>query len=362
MGADYYSILGVERSADENTIKKAYRKLAMKYHPDKNPDNKDAENKFKEAARAYEVLGNPEKRSRYDRFGESGVDGYGHSAGFGDVNDIFSAFGDIFGDFFGGGQRRQSRNRPRRGADLRYVLEVDLKEVLSGTKKEIGFDCEQTCEACSGSGAEEGTQVETCGTCGGQGQVVRQQGFFHMQTTCPTCSGQGTVIKNPCKVCRGSGRELIHRTLEIDVPAGIDNGTQLRLTGEGEAGHLGGPAGDLYVELSVKPHKDYYREGNDLISHLNMSYTEALLGTSIEVETLEGKETVDVPRGTATGEKLLLKGHGVPSLRGGPRGHLVYQVEVEFPQKLKKREEELLREIAELRGETVKKGGKGFWG
>lgn len=364
MNKDYYEVLGVSRDADEDTIKKAYRRLAMQYHPDKNPGDKESEERFKEAATAYEILKDREKRSRYDRFGHQGVNGFpGGGGGFHDVSDIFDAFGDIFGDLFGGagGRSRQRRSRPRRGSDLRYYLEIDLKDVLEGTKKEIKFEVEESCSSCKGSGAALGTQPEVCGTCRGQGQVFRQQGFFSMSSPCPDCRGQGTVIKDPCRDCRGQGRVLRPKSLEINVPAGVDNGTQLRLAGEGELGHLGASPGDLYVEIRIRPHKDFERQEEHLIGRLKISYLQALLGAEIEVETLTGQEKVEVPKGTAPGELIRLAGKGVPSLRGRRRGDLVFQVEVEVPKKLSKQEEKLLRQIAESKGESVAAAKKGIF-
>lgn len=367
MERDYYEVLGIQRSSDADTIKKAYRKLALQYHPDRNPGDKTAEDKFKEAAKAYEILSDKEKRARYDQFGHAGVNGQsgfggrgGH--GFGDVNDIFDAFGDIFGDMFGQQQGRgRSRSRASRGSDLRYVMEVDLKEVLTGAKKEIEFNSEVDCKTCSGKGAEPGSSAETCGTCGGAGQVVRSQGFFQMASTCPTCRGAGEIIKKPCKVCRGSGKESARRKLVVNVPAGVNNGTQLRLTGEGEAGSRGGPAGDLYVEMRVKPDKRFQRQDDHLIRPLSISYLQALLGTEVEIETLTGQETVQVPRGTQPGELIRLVGQGLPSLRSTRRGDLVLQITVDLPKKLSKEEEKGLRDIAEAKGEKVAEASKGFF-
>ncbi|MCB0419756.1 MAG: molecular chaperone DnaJ [Bdellovibrionales bacterium] len=362
MQNDYYEVLGVDRNADKATIKKAYRKLAIKYHPDQNPGNKEAEEKFKQAAEAYEVLSNEDKRARYDRFGHAGVNGNA-AGGFHDVGDIFSAFGDIFGDFFGGGGRQQSRRsqRPRRGSDLRYYLDVDLKDVLNGVEKEIDFDCEDSCSTCSGSGAKEGTRPVTCTTCGGSGQVIRQQGFFQMATPCPECRGQGQVIQDPCQDCSGRGRKLVHRRLNIKVPPGVDNGTQLRLTNEGEGGHLGGGRGDLFVEIRVKEHPHFQRRNQHLIAREKISYLQALLGAELEVQALDGTARMEVPQGTHTGDVLRIAEKGIPSLRGGHRGDLLLEVEVEFPKKLTKKEETLLREIAEEKGENVVES-KGFFG
>jgi molecular chaperone DnaJ len=371
---DYYEILGVQKGADKDVIKKAYRQLALKFHPDRNPGDKSAEDKFKEAAEAYDVLSNDEKRSRYDRFGHAGVNGFGGmggpgAAGFHDVNDIFSAFGDIFSDFFGGqggpgfggaGQRR-SRSRARRGSDLRYRLQIELKDVLTGTQKEIEFETEESCKTCSGSGAKAGSSPETCKACGGSGQVVRQQGFFAMASTCGSCRGEGQIIVDPCGTCRGRGRTAVDRKLSIQIPAGVDNGTQLRLSSEGEAGYLGGGPGDLYVEVVIADDPRFERDGTALHSELKISYLQAALGSSVEFETLAGARRVDVDSGTYDGDIIRVKNEGLPSLRGSHRGELVLHVKVEFPKKLSKKEEELLREIAKDKGIEVA-GGSGIFG
>lgn len=360
---DYYEVLGVTRDADGDTIKKAYRKLAMQYHPDKNPGDKEAEDKFKECSVAYEVLSNSEKRTRYDRFGHSGLGGMGGMGGqpFGDVGDIFEAFGDIFGDFFAGPRQRRGGPRARRGADLRYVLEVDLNEVLTGTEKPIQFRCEDNCDTCKGTGAEAGTSAETCGTCGGSGQVVRTQGFFQMASTCPKCRGTGQTIKSPCGKCKGRGRLEVQRKLMVHVPAGVDTGTQLRMSGEGEGGERGGPSGDLYVEIRVAPHKTFERENEHLHGKLEISYLQALLGCDLEVETLTGNETLHIPKGSQYGDRLRLSGKGLPSLRGHRIGDLFYELHVVFPKKLTKEEEKLLRQIAENKGESVGSAKAGFF-
>lgn len=372
MDKDLYEILGVSRDADADTIKKAYRKMAMQFHPDKNPGDKAAEDKFKECARAYEVLSDADKRARYDRFGHAGLGGPGGFGGggphFQDINDVFSAFGDIFGDFFGGGMPggpgragARTRNGPRRGADLRYVIEIDLKDVLETTQRPIEFECEDNCQTCSGSGAQPGTQPETCAHCGGRGQVVRSQGFFSMATTCSVCRGTGQIVKNPCKDCRGKGRKIVERKLLVNVPAGVDNGTQLRLSGEGEVGVKNGPPGDLYVEIRVKPDRRFEREDETLIGELEISYLQALLGGDMEVDTLRGTKTISIPRGTQVNDEIRLKGQGLPTLRGSRIGDLIYKVNVVFPKKLSKEEEKLLREIAKTKGEDVSKA-KGAWG
>ncbi len=367
MKRDYYEILGVTKEADADTIKKAYRKMAMQYHPDKNPDDKESEDKFKEAARAYEVLSNKDQRARYDRFGHQGVDGASGGRGgphFQDVGDIFETFGDIFGDFFGQGQGGGTRQRgagggarAARGADLRYVMEIELKDVVTGIEKPIEFTCEDNCKTCEGSGAEKGSAVETCATCGGRGQVVRSQGFFSMATTCPQCRGQGSVIKSPCKSCKGRGRISVDRKLLVKVPPGVDNGTQLRLTGEGESGVRGGPAGDLYVELRVQHDRRYERDGEDLYCELEISYLQALLGGEVEIEALRGKKTLTIPKSCQFGQQLKMHGEGLPSLRGSRVGDLIYVLKILMPKKLSKDEEKLLRQIAESKASGKDKAG-----
>ncbi|NCN41595.1 molecular chaperone DnaJ [bacterium] len=368
MPRDYYEVLGVDRSADSITIKKSYRKLAMKFHPDQNPGDREAEEKFKEAAQAYEVLSNDEKRAKYDQYGHAAFQGGrgGGGAGFHDMSDIFEQFGDIFGDFFGGGGgTSRSRGRstgPRRGSDLRYVLEIKLEDVVEGDKKPIEFRCEDNCESCNGSGAKKDSGVKTCGTCGGRGQVIRQQGFFSMATTCPTCSGQGQVIEDPCDECHGQGRVEKKRKILVNVPAGVDTGTQLRLSGEGEGGYRGGPAGDLFVELRVKPHKQFEREGPNLFSQIEVPYLKALLGGPLEVKTIRGKTKIEIPPGTQPYDEIRVVKEGLPSLRGSRVGDLLLRAKVVFPKKLKKEEEKLLRKIAESTGEEVSESKSGLFG
>lgn len=363
---DYYEILGVERSADADVIKKAYRKLAMQFHPDKNPGNKEAEEKFKEAAAAYEILSSPEKRAKYDRFGHQAFQQGGGGQGFQDVDDIFNQFSDIFGDFFGmgqgGGRQSRSRTGPRRGADLRYVTEITLREVVEGVEREIEFETDVNCNSCQGSGAEKGSQPVTCSTCQGRGQVVRQQGFFSMAATCNTCRGEGVMIKNPCKTCKGTGRSKQERKIRLTIPAGVDTGTRLRVTGEGEGGFRGGPAGDLYVEVAVKEDNRFEREGNHLFGVLKLDYLQCLLGAEVEAEVVVGLKPLQVPAGSQVGDRLKIPGEGVPSLRGSRRGDMYYTIEVEIPTTLDKDEERLLREIAEKRGVSVAGSGSSLFG
>lgn len=357
MARDYYEILGVTKSADASAIKKAYRAMALKYHPDKNPGDKSAEDKFKEAAEAYSILSDPQKKMRYDQFGHAGVSGGYGQGGFGDVNDIFSAFGDIFGDFFGGGGMHRQRGRgsrgPARGSDLRYVVDIQLKEVLNGTEKQIQFETEDACGTCSGSGAKKGSKPETCRNCGGSGQVVRQQGFFAVATSCGTCRGEGQVIRDPCGNCQGSGRQASKRKISVNIPAGVSTGTQLRLTNEGEGGFRGGPRGDLYVQVNVVDSPDFEREGQNLHRRQKISYLQALLGAELEVETLDGNASLRVEPGTQSADILRIQGQGLPGLRNPRRGDLFVHVSVDIPKKLTRGEEDALRKLAEEKGESV---------
>lgn len=342
---DYYEVLGVAKTADEKEIKKAYRKLAMKYHPDRNPDDAAAEDKFKEASEAYEILSDVEKRSAYDRMGHAAFEGMGAGGGgFGGGNfqDIFGNFGDIFGDVFGGGRGGQ---RQRRGADLRYVLELTLEEAVKGCKKTINFTAPAACGTCDGKGAENPNDVETCKSCGGAGQVRMQQGFFSVQQTCPTCQGSGKTIKNPCKSCHGTGVEERSRSLEVTIPAGVDDGNRVRIAGEGEAGGAGVQNGDLYVEVRVKPHAVFQRDGADLYMDVPISFPDAALGKEVEIPTLDGRVNLKIPEGTQTGKLFRLRGKGVSPVRTTMKGDLMCRVIVETPVKLTSRQKELMKEL-----------------
>jgi molecular chaperone DnaJ len=354
---DFYEILGVAKTASEEDIKKAYRKLAMKYHPDRNPDNKEAEEKFKEVKEAYEMLTNPEKREAYDRYGHAGVDpnmGAGGFGGFGGGAGGFGdAFGDIFGDIFGGGRARSSGPQVYRGADLRYNLEITLEQAAHGFDTTIRVPSWDKCDTCHGSGAKPGTSPVTCSTCHGHGQVRMQQGFFSIQQTCPKCHGSGKVIPEPCAACGGAGRIKRNKTLEVKIPAGIDDGMRIRSTGNGEPGTNGGPPGDLYVEIHIKPHQVFQREGDDLHCTMPISFTKAALGGEIEVPTLSGKVSFTVPEGTQTGKTFRLKGKGIKGVRSGYTGDLFCHVVVETPVKLTEKQKDLLREFDRL----TKEGG-----
>ncbi len=345
---DFYDVLGVAKNASEAELKKAYRRLAMKYHPDRNPDDADAVEHFKEAKEAYEVLSDPQKRAAYDQFGHAGVDpaagGAGFrtgGAGFGDI------FDDIFGDIFGGGGRRGGGERAYRGSDLQYNLELSLEEAVFGTEVKIRVPRQVTCEECDGSGARKGTRPETCPTCGGVGQVRMQQGFFSVQQTCPRCRGSGQLISDPCGNCQGQGRVQEQKTLSVKVPAGVDTGDRIRLSNEGESGLNGGPPGDLYVQIHVKPHKLFGREGDNLLCEVPIGFATAALGGELEIPTLDGRVKLRVPSGTQTSKLFRLRGKGVKPVRGGPEGDMICKVVVETPVNLTKRQEELLKEFDE---------------
>ena len=347
---DYYEVLGVNRDAEDDSIKKAYRKLAMKHHPDRNPEDKSkgAEDKFKEAKEAYEVLSDPDKRAAYDRYGHAGVDpsaAGAHGAGFSNFAD---AFGDIFGDIFG--QARGGRSNVYRGADLRYNLEISLEAAAHGTETKIRIPTMDECATCHGSGAKPGTQPKTCTTCNGQGQVRMQQGFFSIQQACPKCHGTGKVISDPCITCQGAGRVKQHKTLSVKIPAGVDEGDRIRLSGEGQAGVNGGPPGDLYVQLHLKPHAVFQRDHDDLHCEMPISFTIAALGGEIEIPTLSGSARIKIPSETQSGKIFRLRGKGIKGVRSHALGDLLCHMVVETPVNLTERQKELLREL-----ETINK-------
>jgi molecular chaperone DnaJ len=353
---DYYKLLGVEKDVSGKDLKKAYRRVAMKHHPDRNPDDKAAEDKFKEVAEAYEVLSDDQKRATYDQYGHAGLEGgagmgggHGHGGGgFGSFSDIF---GDVFGEQFGGGGGR--RGGPARGADLRYNLDLDLEEAVKGATVKIRVPSLTTCEPCAGTGAKKGTRPKQCTTCGGVGQVRMQQGFFSVQQTCPTCHGKGSVISDPCSICHGQGRIEETKNLSVKVPAGVDTGDRIRLSGEGEAGDSGGPKGDLYVQVSVREHEIFQRDGKNLYCEIPIGFVEAALGGDLEVPTLDGRVKLKVPSETQTGKLFRLRGKGVTPVRGGSVGDLLCRVAVETPVNLTGKQKELLTEL-----QSTMKGGK----
>lgn len=365
---DYYEVLGVSRDAGDEEIKKAYRKLALKFHPDRNPGDKQAEDSFKEAAEAYEVLRDREKRQIYDRFGHEGLEGRGFQ-GFSGFDDIFSSFGDIFEDFFGFGARTRSRRpRARQGNSLRYDLELTLEEAFFGKEEEIVFEKFDLCQTCDGSGLSPGSEAQTCATCQGRGQVIRSQGFFQISTTCPVCHGEGRIITNPCPDCRGEGKVRIKKAITLKIPKGVDTGSQLRLRGEGEPGENGGPPGDLFVVVHVREHDFFAREGDDLICQAPISFVQAALGDTLNIPDLgdEGSHGLEIPPGTQPGAVLKIPGAGMTSLkRTNKRGTLYVKLDVKIPEKLSKRQRELLEEFAETEGRSStvrkKKKGKHLW-
>jgi molecular chaperone DnaJ len=342
---DYYEVLGVSRDVNDADLKKAYRRLAMKYHPDRNPDNADAEDKFKEAKEAYDIISDPEKRSAYDQFGHAGVDasaaggGFSGSGGFGDI------FDSVFGDIFGGGGGGRGGQRAYRGSDLRYEMELDLEDAVAGTTVKIRVPKQVVCETCDGSGAKKGTSPISCTTCNGLGQVRMQQGFFSVQQTCPQCRGNGKMIKDPCGSCQGQGRVRDTKTISVKVPPGVDNGDRIRLTGEGEAGENRGTPGDLYVDIAVKNHAIFTRDGTNLQCNVPISFVTATLGGELEIPTLDGKVKLKIPAETQSGKLFRLRGKGVRSVRVTSKGDLLCQVMVETPQKLSRKQKDLLMEF-----------------
>ncbi|WP_027415804.1 molecular chaperone DnaJ [Aneurinibacillus terranovensis] len=352
---DYYEVLGLSKSATADEIKKAHRKLSMKYHPDRNKEP-DAEEKFKEVQEAYEVLSDPQKKASYDQFGHEGANGGAGFGGFGGGAD-FGGFGDIFDMFFGGGGNRRNPNAPRQGDDLQYTLQIDFKEAVFGKEMDIEIPKEATCSKCDGSGAEPGSKVETCHTCSGTGQqeVVQNTPFGRVvnRRVCPTCKGSGKIISVKCSKCHGTGKERIRRKIHIKIPAGVDDGARMRVSGEGELGINGGPPGDLYIILRVKSHEFFERDGNDIYCQIPLTFAQAALGDEIEVPTLDGKVKLKVPAGTQTGTEFRLRGHGVPYLNRPTKGDQYVKVLVVTPTKLNDRQKELLRELAEISGEGV---------
>ena len=370
---DYYDVLGVQRAASEQDLKSAFRRLAKDHHPDRNPGDTDAEQKFKELNEAYEVLKDPQKRAAYDRFGHAAFDGgMGGRGGAGFGPDFASSMSDIFDDLFGefmggrrgggGGGGQQRRSGRERGADLRYNMEITLDDAFAGKTAQVRVPTSIVCETCSGTGAKAGTKPVTCGTCGGAGKVRASQGFFTIERTCPTCQGRGETIADPCSACNGAGRVVKERTLSVNIPAGVEDGTRIRLSGEGEAGLRGGPAGDLYIFLSIKPHEFFQRDGADVFCRVPISMTTAALGGQIEVPTLDGTMSrVKVPEGTETGKQFRLKGKGMPVLRSNAAGDLYIQVDVETPKNLSRKQRELLEEFEKLSAKETSPESTGFF-
>lgn len=348
---DFYEVLGVSKSADEREIKKAYKRMAMKYHPDRTKGDKDLELKFKEVKQAYEVLMDPQKRAAYDQYGhaafEQGQGGFGGGGGGADFSDIF---GDVFGDIFGGGGGRRGRAQAQRGSDLRYNLELSLEEAVRGKEVELKIPKLTSCDDCDGSGARKGSSAETCGHCHGAGQIQMRQGFFAVQQTCPHCRGRGKIIKDLCRTCHGDGRVEKTKTLSVKIPAGVDTGDRIRLNGEGEAGEMGAPAGDLYVQVHVREHKIFQRDGNNLYCEVPLSFTTAALGGEIEVPTLDGKLKLKIPAETQTGKLFRLRGKGVRSVRTGAVGDLMCKVVIETPVNLSDKQKDLLQQLNDSMG------------
>ncbi len=356
---DYYAVLGVERSATQAQIAEAYRKLALKYHPDRNPGDEEAVARFKEAAEAFEVLHDPEKRARYDRYGHAGLEG--RLPEFHDVGDIFDAFSEIFGDTLFGdlfGARRPRRGH--KGANVHCEVTLDLIEAAHGTAKTVHFEHQQVCDDCRGTGARAGTQPDPCPYCGGHGRVVQRAGFFTVQSTCPSCRGSGKVVRNPCRTCRGSGLVARRVTRKVNIPAGVDDQAQLRLSGEGHVSLDGGPPGDCYCQIHVLPHPLFQRRGQDLLCEIPVTYSQATLGAKIEVPTLDGPEELDIPRGTQSGQVFTLRGRGMPHPRFSSQGDLLVRVQVEVPTRLTPEHEVLLRKLAELEHVNVSPERRSF--
>jgi molecular chaperone DnaJ len=358
---DYYEVLGIQRGASDADIKSAFRKLAMKYHPDRNPGDSDCEHRFKEVNEAYEILKDGEKRAAYDRFGHAAFEQGGGRHGFG--ADFASTFADIFDDFFGMGGRQRRTGGRERGSDLRFDMEITLEEAYAGKTAQVRIPTSVTCEVCSGTGAKAGTKPKTCTMCHGHGKIRQTQGFFTLERACPACQGRGQVIEDPCASCAGSGRVTRERMLSVNIPAGVEDGTRIRLAGEGEAGVRGGPAGDLYIFLSLAAHSFFQRDGADLHCRVPISMVTAALGGDFEVPTIDGGKTrVKVPEGTQSGRRFRLQGKGMPVLRAKQTGDMYVQVMVETPQKLTKRQRELLAEFEKLSSTDTHPESAGFFG
>ncbi|QDU96676.1 molecular chaperone DnaJ [Lignipirellula cremea] len=359
----FYEVLEVTKTATDREISVAYRKAAIRYHPDSNPGDPEVTEKFKEAAEAYEVLSDPNKRARYDQYGHAGLEGGAGASQFHDVQDIFEAFGDLFGggafgDLFGGGGGRS--RRPRKGRDIRADVTLTLEEAFRGVEKELTFNRNNVCDACEGNGSQPGAKPETCRTCHGHGQVIQQGGILRVQTTCPSCRGAGVTITDPCRECRGRGYQAQRVTLTVNIPAGVDTGMRVRLAGEGEPSAGGGQPGDCYCFINVKQHHLFQRDGDHLVLRLPISYCQATLGAEIEVPTLSGRATLTVPKGSQSGEVFRLRGRGMPDPQSGRQGDLAVQTYIETPRKLTTRQEELLRELAELEHVHVTPHRKSF--
>lgn len=358
---DYYEVLGVERSSTDKQIADAYRKQAMKHHPDRNPGDEEAIRVFKECAEAFEVLSDGDKRARYDRFGHAGMDAAPH---FNDVNDIFSTFGDLFGDSLFGdffGPRGGGRRRAQKGADVECEVTLDLLQAARGVTREVEYTRHEACATCSGTGAKPGTKPQKCSYCDGRGQVIQRTGIFQVQTACPSCRGSGQSIKDPCGTCRGTGHTRRKISREVAIPAGVDEGTRLRLNGEGQPGPKGGVPGDCYCHIHVREHPLFHREGPHLLCQVPISYSQAALGATIEVPTLDGREDFEIPAGTQPGDVFKLRGRGMPDPRSRAPGDLVVQVSLDVPKHLTDRQEELLRELAEVEKAHVSSKRKSFF-
>ena len=343
---DFYDVLGVDRNVDSNSLKSAYRKLAMKFHPDRNPGDQQAEKKFKEVSEAYDVLSNPEKKAAYDQYGHDAFSGGGFGGDQSGFSSGFGSFSDIFEDFFGDVTGSRGQERQKKGEDLKYELSISLRDAYLGIKKEINFDTLVTCQACRGSGSQNDTGIKTCGTCGGSGRIRASQGFFTVERTCPTCNGTGEVITDPCQACNGEGRVRKNRNIEVSIPSGVEEGSRIRLSGEGAAGQRGGPPGDLYIFVGIDEHELFQREGTNIFCNVPISISEASLGGSVEVPTVSGgRAKVKIPAGTQSGDQLRLSGKGMPALRSVTFGDMIISLNVEIPKNLSERQKELLKEF-----------------